>query len=967
MPSKKEKTVMAGIVSANTGRLRRWAGGEGFVDLAGFLLIYYFLLGIFPSSLILSDTFTTGGDMGSHQYPAMYMRDYLLPNLKLTGWSMDWYAGFPAFEFYFPIPFAAIALLSYLIKFQVAFKLITVLGVFMFPAVTYASMRLMDFRFPMPIIAAAFSLNMLFNEEYSMWGGNIKSTLAGEFTFTIGFALAVLFLGLAYAYTSTRRYFKSSVLVLAAIPMCHVYTLIWAALSVLGLMFSRNAKVLLERVNRLWSVCILGFMLSAFWTMNIISKFSWATPFGAWRTQSLMEVVPSLLLPFYFLGAVSIVLFLIEPKRNLGFLIFMTLTPVALFFIIHSGITEHLLDVRFMPFAYLGLLFMSAEPVSRLVLRFRAPGIAALIVVMLTLLWVGSNKMMISAADEYLKGQDTKASMARIYAQLESFKYEGDVPGWVRWNYEGFEAKNTWDGLKQFFDYLNTLPKGRIAHEFSSSHESFGTPRALELLPFFTKHPVLEGLNIESSISSPYHFYMQSEYSVAATCPLSYMRCTRFNLPDAVKHFRYFSPVYVVASSQTLKDALDAEGGFTHLRSLPYDLDVYSVDNPSPTVEVPDYNPVMVETSDWKVTSMRWWKRPDSVDVPVVWTRKSTTRDRLLFSDIVAERDVDFDLLPRTPAKSGCVVNYTVYNERVDVETSCPGVPHLVKVSYNPGWKVEGANEIYLAGPAMMLVFPNSNKFSLYYGLTTVDAVALSLTYLGVVILLYCWLKDKPGIGKIGAVVLIRQRVDAAGMALQAREERALRALFSLGAHWKKVFAAAILIGLIAYALWSLSSKNAECASTCVSAGYLEGSALFPYSGGSLDHYHLGYNHAPDNIAHKLQCTASCDPTRGEFAYVNQGHVIFSMASEPGRSHKLTFRVDDSGSCRTMDVYVNQKFIKTLTTAEDPIGWTEKSIILPAGSITTKEAVIDLKHNSSDCLGFDVAEVWLTELNCECS
>ena len=54
--------------------------------------------------LILADTTATGGDMGAHVWGPAYLRDELLPNFRLTGWTPDWYAGFPAYTFYMVVP-----------------------------------------------------------------------------------------------------------------------------------------------------------------------------------------------------------------------------------------------------------------------------------------------------------------------------------------------------------------------------------------------------------------------------------------------------------------------------------------------------------------------------------------------------------------------------------------------------------------------------------------------------------------------------------------------------------------------------------------------------------------------------------------------------------------------------------------------------------------------------------------------
>jgi len=51
----------------------------------------------------------------------------------------------------------------------------------------------MDYRFPVPVIGASVSVLFLFNESYTMFGGNILSTLTGEFCYMIAFALFCLF------------------------------------------------------------------------------------------------------------------------------------------------------------------------------------------------------------------------------------------------------------------------------------------------------------------------------------------------------------------------------------------------------------------------------------------------------------------------------------------------------------------------------------------------------------------------------------------------------------------------------------------------------------------------------------------------------------------------------------------------------------------------------------------------------
>ena len=71
-----------------------------------------FAASYFPASLMFSPTITSGGDMGSHYYPAFYLREVLLPRGQLMGWCLGNYAGYPFFQLYLPLAFVLMAALS---------------------------------------------------------------------------------------------------------------------------------------------------------------------------------------------------------------------------------------------------------------------------------------------------------------------------------------------------------------------------------------------------------------------------------------------------------------------------------------------------------------------------------------------------------------------------------------------------------------------------------------------------------------------------------------------------------------------------------------------------------------------------------------------------------------------------------------------------------------------------------------
>jgi uncharacterized membrane protein len=185
---------------------------------------------------ILTNNTPAGGDMGAHVWGPAFLRDHLLPQGRLSGWTPDWYDGFPAYTFYMILPSLLIALLSYVIPYGIAFKLIAVSGVLTLPIAAWAFGRLTRLPFPAPALLAVGATAYLFDRSYSIYGGNIASTLAGEFAFSISLSLAVLFLGVLARGLETGRYRALAAALLAATALCHLIPVFFAVAGALVLL-----------------------------------------------------------------------------------------------------------------------------------------------------------------------------------------------------------------------------------------------------------------------------------------------------------------------------------------------------------------------------------------------------------------------------------------------------------------------------------------------------------------------------------------------------------------------------------------------------------------------------------------------------------------------------------------------------------------------------------------------------------
>jgi hypothetical protein len=100
------------------------------------------------------------------------------------------------------------------------------------------------------------------------------------------------------------------------------------------------------------------------------------------------------------------------------------------------------------------------------------------------------------------------------------------------------------------------------------------------------------------------------------------------------------------------------------------------------------------------------------------------------------------------PVKSS--VKSRITQNEILIDQATPGHPLIIKISYHPNWKVEGADKIYLASPGFMLIYPTSTTVRLYYGSSFVDQLGqwVSLATLFILIvsaIIRSFITQRPG------------------------------------------------------------------------------------------------------------------------------------------------------------------------------------------------------------------------------
>jgi uncharacterized membrane protein len=673
---------------------------ESIVNATVLIFIFLFLISYFKPEYLLLKTTISGGDTASQYYPAHFLKESLLPKLKIVGWCHGWYAGIPMFQFYFPLLFVVSAIMSYLIPLQISFKLVTILGTFLLPIAAFLCMKFMRFKFPIPIIAAIFTLPFLFNQGNSMWGGNIPSTLAGEFSFSFSLSLMILLSGLMYRGIEEKRFAIKNSIIFALMALTHIITVM---VFVLASSFFLLRKKFFSNLKYLLLVYFLAFLLIAFWFLPLVLKLKYTTPFFVkwFYSDARKEIFPDVLVPFYFLSFFGLFKALKVKDKRIFFLLYFVVISIPLYYLSSKlGIV----DIRFIPFIQLLPLLVAAYGLGELTNKLKKKWILPLIILLLVAGWVQKNTTYI----DY----------------------------WIKWNYSGFEQKELWPAFSSVNEFLKGNENDpRVVYEHSALHDSAGSLRAFESLPLFSGRSTLEGLYMQSIGTSPFVFYIQSEISEVTSCPFpDWSPCSVFNSTKAARHLEMFNVKHVIARTETVKAQLNSSRLYKSVAKFePFE--IYElVTNKNRYTEVPSYEPVVFKTDDWKRNSYEWFKREDILDVPLVFNEDD--KQFSLFAD-------DLNRIPKVPIESNCNIQENVQSEEIKIKTNCVGKPHIIKVSYYPNWKVEGAEKIYLVSPSFMLIYPQQENVRIYYGKTFADIFGEVLTYLGIILLIILFLRQK--------------------------------------------------------------------------------------------------------------------------------------------------------------------------------------------------------------------------------
>ncbi|MHB8467132.1 MAG: 6-pyruvoyl-tetrahydropterin synthase-related protein [Acidimicrobiales bacterium] len=261
-----------------------WA--ELAVTVAVLVACTVFVLGALHPSKLLTNTTPAGGDMGAHVWAPWFLRHHLFPHGRISGWAPAWYDGFPALTFYFPGPYVVIALLSYLLPYGIAFKLVAVSGLVALPCCAFVMGRLTGMKFPGPPLLAVATVPFLFDRYFTIWGGNIASALAGEFAFSISLCCALLFIGVFAKSMETGRYRWLAAALLAATLLSHLLPTFFAIAGAVIVWLLQPSR---RRLGRAILIGVVGLAIAGFWLVPFAMRLGYSNDMGWERSTTFMK------------------------------------------------------------------------------------------------------------------------------------------------------------------------------------------------------------------------------------------------------------------------------------------------------------------------------------------------------------------------------------------------------------------------------------------------------------------------------------------------------------------------------------------------------------------------------------------------------------------------------------------------------------------------------------------------------
>ena len=680
--------------------------------------------------LILLNTLPTGGDMGAHIVPTKFFVEELFYNFKISGWSNDWFAGYPAYYFYFPLPPSIVAILNFILPFNISFKIMVLIALVL---LVISIEKLINFKIgTLSYIGFAGGLAYLLTESFTILGGNLASSLAGQYSFTYSLAFANLSI-----YYIRNNFIKHSVIkgsvLLGLSLLSHIIPfLIFAPIFLIYFLSSKSIN--LEK--------LIGLLIFLFLTLRFSISLFLNLEFTTNMTYSPYTKIKDLIKPDILPFAIAIISYgIFTSGRNLKniFLsteMYLIFASTLLFF---YGPEGALWNGRLVPFFNLGLIILFfkifEEKTDLLIEKIKQKYLIVLFYLICSSFFIFNYVqkwqerfaitvyfivfiILISFIITIYKPK-YGLGITLIALVLSSVNF---LPHWLDWNFTGYDQKDDWNDITNLYSGLNQLEPGRIMWEPNSDLNKYGTPMVLMTIPMFTNHESIEGLYFDSSITTPFHFVTVSGLAESPSNPVGGLSYINGDFDRGVRYMKELGIDYFISYTESITDKAILSNELENLfQSSPFT--VFKVN--SNKVEVIESELIsFTQPNLFNRISNSIFKRQE-IDSFFVLSMKEFKLDnkKRIIEGISLE---EIQNLNNNSHIESEIDNIKISNTKITFQTEHLNKLHIVKVSYFPNWKIENGLGPYRISPSFMAVIPHTNEVEIIFENTPLEN-ALSL------------------------------------------------------------------------------------------------------------------------------------------------------------------------------------------------------------------------------------------------
>tara|TARA_B100000686_G_scaffold173692_1_gene180877 strand:+ start:151 stop:2346 length:2196 start_codon:yes stop_codon:yes gene_type:complete len=703
-------------------------------------VIYYsMILILLRVDLIFLDNTPTGGDMGAHVVPIKYFIENFASNFKINGWSNDWFAGYPLYFFYFPFPAILTYLVNLIIPYGVAFKLMVAGSIVLIVYSIEKLFRKEDYLFSHIGIAAG--LMFALTESFTIYGGNLASTLAGQFSFT--YSLGFANLAIYYISKSKHKYkFPISSIFLSLCLLSHLipFILYLPAYSIYWLTKKEKIQFKLMSIF-IFLTMVTRFIVPLIYNLEFTTNMSY-TPYTRIKDLIKPDILPYTFLLFLFLLGRFNYKKLKEIKLFSIFEFYLLIFSIILYFYVPEGA---LWNGRLVPFFNLGIIIIFFKILDFLIndiLQFQQGKLITKFILISAMFgssyvfydkWIGFNKYRLFVLSIiFLSSLGIILFYSSLYKLfnfglfvfiISSMSF---LPHWVNWNFTGYEGKEDWKDIEALYSSLNKLPPGRIMWEPNSDLNKYGTPMVLMTIPLFTDHSSMEGLYFDSSITTPFHFIAVSGLAEKPSNPVGGLSYINNEFEKGVKYLEDFGIDYFISYTDSITDKAIANDQLNLLFvSEPFSVFKIKTDKielvkqrietfPRISFYERTSSSILRDTEyenffKKAYNNFRYLDEYRVIEIPSGVNIKSSNDDDLIISDL------------------------QISSNEIKFTTNKPNELHIIKVSYFPNWKINQGLGPYRISPSFMSIVPFENNVLLSFERVNIETYSF---YFGIFSLL---------------------------------------------------------------------------------------------------------------------------------------------------------------------------------------------------------------------------------------